>query len=69
MKLEKLLKRETDAIPCPYCNGWSDKVDCTKEEIKSQKCNRRYECCVAAYICRCCGLRIVAELEAPEASW
>ena len=69
MEYVGLLERDTEAIPCPKCNGYADKVECTKEEIKNQKCGRKYECCVAAFICRVCETRIVAELEAPECNW
>ena len=64
-----LLERDVKSIPCPKCNGYSDKVECTKEEVKNQKCNRKYECCVAAYLCRVCKTRTVAELLAPDCNW
>jgi hypothetical protein len=73
-KLPESLPRETEAIPCPDCNGYCDKVPCTKDEIINQNCNIRqseenrktYECCIAAFVCRCCELKIIADLEAPE---
>jgi hypothetical protein len=73
-KLPESLPRETKAIPCPDCNGYCDKVSCTDDEILNQSCSigypiksrKKYECCIAAFVCRCCKLRITADLEAPE---
>jgi len=75
LRLKKMLERETEAIPCPaiiwgrICNGYADKVDCTKDEIKNQNCGSAYECCIAAFLCRNCKTRIIANLEAPECNW
>jgi len=66
MKYPESLERGTTAIPCPSCNGYCDKVDCTKEEIKNQSCGKIYACCVAAFVCRVCKTRIIADLDAPD---
>jgi hypothetical protein len=72
VKLKKPLDRNTQAIPCPICNGFCDTVERAKAEIRvirdhmetlsllpSQSCSR-------AFKCRLCKVRIIAGLEAPE---
>jgi hypothetical protein len=64
------IKRETEGIPCPDCNGYCDETNCTKEEVKKyQTCGRMYACCLAAFVCRLCKKRIITALEAPECRW
>ncbi len=66
----KLTNRESDAIPCPKCLGYCEKESTTKEERKQyQTCGRPYECCLGAFVCKRCGLRVVSRLEAPECGW
>ena len=60
-------KRDCDGAPCPHCNGYADRVDATKEEVKQyQTCGRSYACCIDAFVCRVCGKRFIGTLEAPE---
>jgi hypothetical protein len=59
--------RDLAAVACPECNGYADRVKCTKEEIKNQICGRKgYECCCRAFKCRICGARIVGNAQSPE---
>lgn len=63
------LSRNTEAIPCPdkKCQGYCDKVSCSKEEIeKHQSCGRKWQCCLSAFVCRSCKKRYVSALEAPD---
>ena len=66
IELTERLERDKDAIPCPECNGYADKVELTKTEIKNQKCGRPYPCCGRAFVCRVCKTRIIGNAEAPE---
>lgn len=66
MKIKDRIERDANAIPCPKCNGYADRVDLTEEEIKNQSCKRSYECCGRAFICRLCKERIIGEACAPE---
>ena len=60
-------RRDCTGAPCPYCNGYADRVDATESEIaQHQACGRNYACCIDAFVCRLCGLRFVGELVAPE---
>jgi hypothetical protein len=61
-----VVDRDAEAIPCDTCQGYADRVPCTKEEIKGQSCQRPYECCIRAFKCRLCGKRMVRDAEAPE---
>ena len=68
--LEKRLERDTSSIACPECNGYCDKVESTKEEVKEhQTCGRKQACCMSTFVCRVCKERIVAKLNAPESGW
>lgn len=60
------LPRSATSAPCPNCNGYSDEAECTDDEVAMQSCGRRYACCISAFVCRLCGTRFVARLEAPE---
>lgn len=65
--LKDSLERYTDSIACPECSGFSEKVDVTPAEIEEhQRCGRSYACCIAAFECKLCKLRIIAQLESPE---
>jgi hypothetical protein len=66
IKIEERIDRDTNAMPCPKCNGYADRVDCTKEEIQNQGCGRNYECCGRAFVCRICKTRITGIASAPE---
>ena len=68
IKIEERLSRNSDAVPCPKCNGYADRVDLT-EEVHNQSCKRSYECCGRAFVCRLCGTRIIGNAESPEAEW
>lgn len=64
------IKRDQQAIPCPECNGYADRVDCTKEEIEGRmNCGKGYECCVRAFVCRVCKKRIIGKANAPEMTY
>jgi len=66
IKIKDRMSRDTDAIPCPNCGGYADRVKLTKEEIKNQSCGRSYECCGRAFECRICGVRIIGNAHAPD---
>lgn len=58
---------DAHALECPECHGYADETDVTKAEIKSDmNCGRLYACCVAAFICKVCGARIVTRRAAPD---
>ena len=59
--------RSTDGIECPLCHGYAASANCTPEEVASDaNCGRSYECCVAAFVCKVCGKRLLGNLPAPE---
>lgn len=63
------IKRSTTGIPCPKCNGYSERVNCTAEEIKKYGCSRDSiggECCARAFVCKVCGHREAMKAPAPE---
>ena len=66
LKLAEQLPRETEAIPCPLCNGYCDSVELTKAEIEEHDCGKGYQCCAQGFECRICHKRIIARLDAPE---
>lgn len=60
-------ERSQGAVECPKCNGFSEPVDCTKEEIRSDlNCGRSWSCCSMAFKCKGCGARLVGHRPAPE---
>ena len=66
IEIKDRISRDTDAIPCPNCDGYADRVKLTKKEIKNQCCGRSYECCGRAFVCRVCSVRIIGNADAPE---
>lgn len=66
IKIEERINRDVDAIACPKCNGYADRVEATKEEIEKQSCRLPWECCIGVFVCRLCKSRLISEAEAPE---
>ena len=66
VKLEGSYERSTKAVECPKCQGFAAEAECTPEEVSSQLCGRFYACCIAAFVCKKCGTRLLAHLEAPD---
>jgi hypothetical protein len=66
--IKLFLPRNTHAIPCVICGGYSDQVEPTKEEIDSLGCGRG-DCCVGAFRCIRCGHREARQYEAPESDF
>jgi hypothetical protein len=61
------LDRDADAVECLKCGGFAPEADCTAEEIESTlNCGRPWACCVAAFVCKKCGARMVGHRNAPE---
>lgn len=69
IELKEQVDRNQNAIACPKCNGYAERVDLTEEEIAHQICKRTYECCGRAFVCRVCKERIVGNAESPEADF
>ena len=60
------VERSAKAIECD-CGGYAKEVECTEEEVSGPlNCGRAWACCVAAFVCGVCGLRLVRSREAPE---
>ena len=68
VKLEETQERDVTAVECPACGGFAPGTDDeTAEEIKQyQDCGWSWACCIAAFVCKKCGQRIIAKLESPE---
>jgi len=60
------LPRYVDDFLCPSCKGICESVQATPEEYKAVGCGRNYACCTLVGVCTECGMRWVADLEAPE---
>jgi hypothetical protein len=59
--------RGTEAIKCPVCQGFAERVDCTKAEIASDmNCGVSFSCCIGAFLCAACGKRWVGDEPAPD---
>lgn len=59
--------RNQNAVECLTCHGFSEAVDPTPIEIRSElNCGRRWACCCAAFVCKSCGKRWVGHRPAPE---
>ena len=60
------LPRSANGIPCPKCNGYSESVESTQDEIAAFDCIGQFGCCVRSFVCRLCKTRTVGSAEAPE---
>jgi DNA-directed RNA polymerase subunit RPC12/RpoP len=64
--------RNAPAIPCPTCGAYAPEAEgkaglFTKAEIASEwNCGRRWACCIVAFKCPKCKVRILAKQAAPE---
>lgn len=59
------LERGVQAVECPNCSGFAERVDTTEKEDKLLGCGR-HNCCNGAFKCKRCEARIVARIDAPE---
>lgn len=62
----ELIPRNQLGVKCQKCGGYSEGVDCTKEEISLQDCGRNYAHCISAFVCGLCNTRFLCNLKAPE---
>lgn len=60
------LDREDDAFPCPECGGFSERVQCTPEELAQHNCGKSWECCARAFTCVGCGYHFAMRAPAPD---
>jgi hypothetical protein len=60
------VERDDDAIACPQCKGYAERVECNNDELKKFNCGRPYECCARAFVCIKCGHRAAMKAPAPE---
>jgi hypothetical protein len=66
IEFKERIGRNKDALPCPKCGGYAERVPLTKGEIKKQICGKEFECCGRAFVCIICNERIIAQADAPE---
>jgi len=65
--LTETLPRNANACECPACGGYARKVEATDTEVKEhQLCGRPWACCIGAFVCKRCELRIISQIAAPE---
>lgn len=64
------VERNDEAILCPMCGtGYAERVKCTPDELKLFNCDKPYECCARAFVCKACGHRHATRAPAPEVYW